>query len=369
MEARILHIMLDEKVISRTIRYFEESLPGDSKYIIVLSKGEKPELVNIYEDYICYTEYNNDKFWRFVGDVQKYQYIVFHFLSNEMVDFILKIPKRKGLVWIEWGTDLYSGLLEEKGYQLYAYPPKINGRWIYKIVPYLHTFLNKRQLRKRESAVKRISIGCIPDCDYKLLIKYYPDIDYERRGFFYYPIDDILGEELIGKQSVGNNIIVGNSASYTNNHRLAFEQLSKYDLGERKVIVPLSYGKAKDYVLKCGNELIGRNFTPLIDFLSLTEYNRILLSANLFIYANFRQEALGNIIVALYLGAIVVLDKRNPLYGELISKGLVVFLMDDLSILLQYHMTPKEINNNRNIISRLYSRERMIRLIKESFGN
>ena len=42
----------------------------------------------------------------------------------------------------------------------------------------------------------------------------------------------------------GRNILLGNSASDTNNHLDAFEALRKLDLDGRKIITPLSYGNA-----------------------------------------------------------------------------------------------------------------------------
>jgi len=38
------------------------------------------------------------------------------------------------------------------------------------------------------------------------------------------------------------NILLGNSATYTNNHLDCFEVISKIDLNNRKIICPLNYG-------------------------------------------------------------------------------------------------------------------------------
>ena len=46
----------------------------------------------------------------------------------------------------------------------------------------------------------------------------------------------------------GNSIMIGNSASGTNNHEYVMRILSKLDIGSRRVIVPLSYSGKKGYV-------------------------------------------------------------------------------------------------------------------------
>ena len=78
--------------------------------------------------------------------------------------------------------------------------------------------------------------------DYDVLIEYYPKLKIKPwREFCYYPIEMILGDSLLLKWAEGNNIQIGNSASVTNNHEYAMRFLSKLNLGERKIIVPIRY--------------------------------------------------------------------------------------------------------------------------------
>ena len=79
----------------------------------------------------------------------------------------------------------------------------------------------------------------------------------------------------------------------------------------------MSYSGKKgyvDHVLQSGRLLLGENFSPLLDFMPLDEYNRLQSDVSVALFGNWRQEAIGNIIVALYLGAKVFLSHVNPVY-------------------------------------------------------
>lgn len=365
---RNLHLMYDEKIINRTIQYFEEALPNCNKYIILLRFGKSPQYVKTQAPFVIYTTYGSKDFWKAVGDVKVYTNIIYHYLGDELVDFTLKIPKTEHITWIVWGGDLCTELLQYKGLELYAYPEEVSVGRRERLFPFIYRMIRKKKLKEREMAIARIGNLCVEDCDSQLLAKYMPHLRFNRREFFYYPVEDMLASSLIGHESSGDNIFVGNSASYTNNHRKVFELLSQHELGNRKVIVPLSYGPSKDLVLKYGNKLLGRNFFPLTEFVSLDVYNKMMVGANMFIYGNYRQEAWGNIAVALYLGAVVVMDSQNLFMKQLVDTGFVVFPMEDLEHLLNYKLSTEEKNRNRNLINKLYSKPRMLKLIKASFG-
>ena len=69
-------------------------------------------------------------------------------------------------------------------------------------------------------------------------MRYYPELQSKPwKDFFYYPLDIILGKELMNSEVCGNSIMIGNSASGTNNHEYVMRILSKLDIGLRRVIV------------------------------------------------------------------------------------------------------------------------------------
>src|SRR5262249_51243273 len=73
----------------------------------------------------------------------------------------------------------------------------------------------------------------------------------------------------------GPDLLLGNSATPTNNHLDAFELLRRLDLEGRNIVVPLSYGVESyaDAVCAHGHRLFGPRFVPLRGYLSPAEYS------------------------------------------------------------------------------------------------
>ena len=136
--------------------------------------------------------------------------------------------------------------------------------------------------------------------------------------------------------------------------------------------MPLSYGGSRESckrIIEEGKKLIGKNnFIPLLDFLSLEEYNKIMLQAEYAIYGNWRQEAVGNVLVALYLGMKVFLSKRNPLVKIFEDIRLRIFILekiDNLSFSIPLSSEFKK--HNSRIIAERYSFSKMEENIKNLF--
>ena len=369
-----LHIVPDEKIINRCINSFETVYPGDNKYIVITSNPQDPRFVKGRAG-VFFTKHNSKDFWYLIGDVNQYSAIIVHYLRETSAEFICKI-NHSNIYWIEWGVDLYGYMLYPKGYRLYYDKDIIwkcsNSKLPRQLYNFLYLVKSKIRSRKYLRAAKRVKYF-VPDSmydEYPLLLSYYPELNHlEYREFFYYPIDEILGS-LLECRCSGNSIMVGNSASLTGNHLHAFELLKKLDISDRQVLVPLSYGVQSyaDYVIKEGQDILGSSFSPITSYLPLDKYNEVLLSANIFIYCNLRQEAVGNILIALYLGGKVFLEKDNPLLPFYKNLGLTLFSTSDLSQKsIDEPLSEECINENRRILASLYSRERQLSLIRNNF--
>lgn len=370
-----LHIVRDEKIINRTIHNFNLVFPNGNKFIVLVDDSSKRKYVE-EDSSVCFQKYNTPEFWNYVGNVSSYESIIIHFLTESAIEFVNTIS-HPNIYWIEWGADLYNYLLKPKGYQLF-YNKNILWESSSKRVPsfiynmILHCRDKKRQ-NKMLRAVKKVKYF-VPDSmydEYPLIKKYYPELSHlEYRNFYYYPIDEVLNKDLITSYVRGSSIIVGNSGSLTANHELAFNLLSKLNLKGRKVKVPLSYGNPNyiRIVRKQGEQFLGNNFEPISNYMSLDKYNELLLSANIFIYANWRQEAVGNILVALYLGGKVFLDEKNPLLTFYNGIGLTLYSLKELSQDAIDTEIPRElVEKNRKILQEYYSREKQINLIRSNF--
>lgn len=128
----------------------------------------------------------------------------------------------------------------------------------------------------------------------------------------------------------GLGIQVGNSAAPTNNHLDAFAALARVGVKQRTVIVPLTYGDPsyRSLVLAAGRARFGGAFKPILDFLEADEYQAVLSACGHVIMNHCRQQAVGNIVAALWRGASVYMNDTS-VYRALRRLGCDVWLVDD----------------------------------------
>jgi hypothetical protein len=367
----ILHLVHDEKIINRTISIFEEVAPKNNLFV-VFTRHELKHVTNL-DNVILFKEFEKKH------SKTVFSTVIVHFLNSRKIRFINKyIDKNIPINWIIWGNDLYNKLLYPKGFELYdresSYYKKFKNSFFNNIFDKI--IANFKTIKIEKFISKRIDyiITDSTKVDYKMLIEYYPNLRNKLwKEFFYYPIETILGEELSQKWVEGNNIQIGNSASITNNHEYAIRFLSKLNVGDKKVFVPVSYSGTKQYIDSIknkGNEYFGSNFNAMENFLPLKEYNNLMLSFGIAIYGNFRQEAVGNILISIFLGAKVFLPKYNPLFLWANKLGVIIFELESISQeQIDYPLDDVSRNHNRSLLQDLYNEVRLKKLIVKNFVN
>lgn len=170
------------------------------------------------------------------------------------------------------------------------------------------------------------------------------------------------------------NILLGNSASHTNNHFEAIDFLRKFKDENIRIICPLSYGDS-DYgnkVKKYGCEVFGKKFIYLDKFYSISDYMDILNTIDVGVFNHDRQQALGNIFSLLYLGKKVYMKNNTTMWDEVRNElGLVAFNIENLQTanLEQFAYIAEEdsIHNNK-IIEKMYSNDFAIELWSKIFN-
>jgi dTDP-N-acetylfucosamine:lipid II N-acetylfucosaminyltransferase len=161
---------------------------------------------------------------------------------------------------------------------------------------------------------------------------------------------------------VANNIktiLVGNSAHQTSNHEDVFKKLNILKDQNFKVICPLSYG-SKSHAKKIselGFHFFGERFVPLMDFMSLDDYLKILAKVDIAIFAHKRQQAMGNTVNLLGMGKTVYMNSDVTHYSFFKELGVTIFDYDNLRLDL---LDKKSANKNRHIISNYFSKSNLI---------
>lgn len=317
---------------------------------LIMSKSEKFKYIKLKPDIIvksvwCLFLYKTIK------TIRSADAIVFHCFSSTGAIVSLLAKKKTKILWIGWGADYYS-LFEQKGYQLYGpLTQKLKKRCISLKDPFVLKLKKRIYKYLDNKAINRISIfSPVIYEDYELYMSYFPNSRMEYFPWNYGISVEKNDYEVMGIQ--GKNILIGNSASYTNNHLEIFEILRNIKLEGRQLIVPLSYGDEtyRDEIVKIGYELFGDAFHPLIDFMPYEEYQRVLQTCSVAIMNHYRQQASGNISYMISLGAKVFLSDRNPYYRFCLRLKTDVFKIDDLinkQDLLFTQLDKKVIRQNR----------------------
>lgn len=216
--------------------------------------------------------------------------IIVHSLASPYILLLLILFPKLGekIYWVIWGKDLYF-------YHMISTP-----RFYHK----LYEWLRKKAICQIKNVIS------IFEEDYKLAEKWYgvKANHVEAVSLYPYALDlEIFNKSHypskktdLQKRNEKNHytVILGNSASKTNNHIDALYKLKNCDKKIEKIICPLSYGGSKKYVnevIACGKKLFGEKFSPITKFINKNDYFSMLQTVDIGIYNYSRQEGLGNI--------------------------------------------------------------------------
>lgn len=369
---RILHIASDEKFIGAAIYIFEKAFPGSNHFIIPKSRFNR-KLFYVKDHESIEIVPNNRYLLRLLLKmIPEYNSIILHSL-NELNStlFILSQDKEK-FVGIFWGAELYTRDVfpdrEFLGHLTASIKlPDIKPSFSNRLRSILSTLFRQDQLLVQGSikqAASRLTFFAVPyeeEFNHFLNRKIIPD--YCRYiPFTYYPLEFIIKDnESI--QVNGNDILIGNSANYTNNHLEAFDRINGIGIGSRKVILPLSYGDSRygDYIHSRGVAIFGSDFIPLRHFMPLAQYMQTIRRCGIVIMNHFRQQAIGNIVMMIWMGAKVYLNESNTFYHYLKRIGVKVFSIDS-----DLNETNPKVFTNLDETDAMHNRRRMIDAFSEA---
>lgn len=388
---KIIHLFNDDKFIDPAIKLIEAVYPKISEYFILQNKNEEFQYVkSTLVKRLAYSDKTalNDFVKKLNSEDECVLFL--HALDKRKQEIVLQSPTTVKKVWFIWGYDLYNNwpLLKQKNYE--PQTKKLLGmKWNLKIFFGFNKFtfylfrnsdsfnkilpskiisiLNIKYNTPFYQAIQLIDVvvPVVPD-EYRLVQDI--GVNIKLGDFTYGCIEDLVGDKIDVDLQKQRNILVGNSADPTNNHLDIFLKLSKLDLEDRKIYVPLSYGGNKKYIdliLDKGHTLFGDNFCPLLNFMTLEKYNEIIFSCGTLIFNHVRQQGVGNIITMAYLGAKIYLNNKGPVYSYLKGQGVVLFATNEVTQKdLDQPNSTQNIKMNKKIFYDLYSRPKVYKKIK-----
>lgn len=356
MSLKITHIIYDDKFPDAAYTAFEKAYPNQNEFIL-FTNSKKLNYIKLFRpktlpSYYLYSSY-------LLRQSIKADIVIFHTLNDNNLRVLNALPKSIKTIWLGWGYDYYDLIkgtfLKEKtlNYQasmLDKHPIKLKSIIKALVLPKI----NKLKLINKIDIFSPVLYE-----DYLLVKQNIKNFTPMYVSWNYGTLEDDLIRGFDGKSINGENILLGNSASLTNNHLDAFELLKTLNLGSRKVITPLSYGNLsyKNYIIEQGKIALGSAFTPLVDFMPIDDYIKTLQSCSIVVMNHLRQQALGNIVIALYLGAKVFLNKENPVYQFFISLDAFVYDIESLEFEMSSKLTQSEIDKNRQILQNYWGRK------------
>ena len=336
---KILHIATDEKFINSVNWQFEKMNNLKNCFILLLESIDSDIKYVKLSNNFKIVEKNKKGLHRCLKEITKYDLVIFHGLNYFQSRIVLNTPNKSKLIWFFWGGEFYDNpkisisSIGDKTKDFFIYQTfKDKVKKIIRPLFYLITNQSKTPEQNVLDAAKQIN---------HFGILYKEEMDYfksrkllsENVSLFkmtYYPLEYVF-QNIENLRVYGQNILIGNSASVTNNHLEAFDFLKDINLGERKIIVPLSYGDSKygQSIKKIGETIFKQNIITVFNFMPLDEFNMLLASCNVVIMNHYRQQALGNIMAVLWMGSKVYLNQSNTLYHYLKRIGIIIFSINN----------------------------------------
>ena len=276
-----------------------------------------------------------------VNDVNKYDIVVIHYLRFEDCRFLSNHDINKPVIWFCWGADIFS---QGKFYNkfLLAKTKLLRRNLSFKLglISGIKQIIKEKtplsidctQISKNKFETINDKIDyCVPVMpgDFELIKKNYK---LNCKLFHLNYVNPLIQNNSFEEVS-GNNILLGNSSSFTNNHLEAIDQLSKIDLKSSLVIIPLSYGDKHlaTFVADYARKKLGENKVEILDkFITSSDYNNILQSCEIMIFNHLRQQAVGNVIQCLLNGSHLYLRKESTVYQFLKHHNFVISALNNI---------------------------------------
>lgn len=245
------------------------------------------------------------------------------------------LPKR--CIWISWGHDIYrhkaeGRTIKDKGMHLLH---RLISRRLFQCYS-----LNKGDAEVTQNVLWPKSVKVMP-----------------------YPL---IGSNVIPAKKHTTEpytILVGNSAAPSNEHIDALSWLSGFSDENIKVVVPLNYAGTAEYVKQVndfGSKLFGDKFEGITRMLDKNEYDSLLASVDVAVFAHQRQQGLYVAYSILKFGKKIFFREKTTSYKSMISSGFRVDKSENISTLTfeQFiDITDIEYKRNPELMNKTFSED------------
>ena len=333
-----LHLIHADPKFAPLIRELYEGVTfGRNVYAVYITSGKVfTEIEGIQN------VYGPDDLMKLYGSRNDWEGVVVNGMCESLASVLAVFPPSVKIAWFIWGHELY-GVWPSLYNKLYGSETRryVASKWKHVLRPYWWALSGRyRRMRK----VLRRFDYFVSQCpaEFKILKEQGISFDMEYLDCPVVPLERLVNTES-SFAALGIDIQVGNSASYSNNHTEAFLRLAEMDLEGRKVIVPLSYGSAacRDQVIADGERILGEHFEPITEFMDLPKYTQLMQRCGIVIMNHNRQQAVGNVVAALWRGAHVMLND-TPVLKRFAAEGFSVHDINTVESLIPLPLSKDE---------------------------
>lgn len=379
----LLHICPDDKFVDAAIALFNATQCHNS-YVCIKDSGGPFKYIHSHVETVTSTELQE------ICKSSNYNIFVFHTMDYSCYKYVLSLPLDKKIIWLSWGYDLYQSFIGYPAvYPINLYKPitqkwtssekevcpyKRGKRLIKKMLSPFQTYKIKKEaketvrkcINEQDEVLRRVDyISTVLPLEYSLLIekrhikaKYFP---------FQYTNFSCKEDIRLVDYDKANWILLGNSATATNNH-LDILNLCKKRKIQNTLYLPLAYGD-KSYAEELKKNINGLNVVYQEEFLSSDIYKMRLMNCRACVFGHLRQQAIGNVIMSLLQGSKVFLYKDSIAYQFFNAEGYTVFTIEDdfFQSDVDDALDGKEIMKNRQLICEWFSTENVLNRLTNFF--
>jgi len=342
----ILHVCILDKFIEPFYAFVEKNFADfDAKHQFFIDgtsdKYAAPTGNNVF---LAHSVSRLTSYFMLIRQMNHAEKIILHGLWDRRILELLTVQPwlLKKCYWVIWGGDLYTRILSEQTL----------GWWRFEI-------LRRICIRHIGHFITHIS------GDYELAQKWY-GAEGVWHECFMYPSNLYHESPVQVTQHEGFNILLGNSADPSNNHIDALEKLRPYSAEDIRIFCPLSYGDAEyaKQVEDYGKSIFGDKFNPLLEFMRLDEYKKLLAKIDIAVFNHKRQQGMGNITTLLGMGKKVFMRSDITSYHTIRSLGAIVFDVECFNLI---SLEAGSASNNKLIISQYFSSKTLIAQLDNIF--
>lgn len=341
---KIVHLLgWDKKFVPSFIQFVGEHFTLDEHHFII--HGDIKESTFPSGQSVTLMPHLLREMLPLMAEMRAARKIIIHGLFSSHLQYLLLLQPwlLKKCYWVIWGGDLYVYKSQNKDW-----------RW------------HKNEIIRR-FLIKRLGhIVGENDFDIDLAVRWYGS-GAKRHKCFVYPSNFYMGglEQSVCKKRT--NILLGNSADPSNNHRDALDKISLYRESDITVYAPLSYGD-KNYaeaIRVYGENILGKKFVPIFDFMPLNDYLNFLSTIDMAIFNHDRQQAFGNVITLLGMGKKVYIKPTVTTAQYLSEMDIVVFDPSDFNLESEFEGRER----NMEIVSSYFSPQNLKRRLSDIFSD